>query len=99
MNLMRLADRIRRHFRQADGPDLTCAHHLGQRADALLDWDALVPAVQIIEIDDIRLQASQAVVTGLPARFRPAIDFAFTVRVAEKATKTNKQENTTARFQ
>ena len=51
-----------RDLAQADRPDLAGLDQVGQRADAVFDRHALVPAVQVVEVDDVGLQPRQAVV-------------------------------------
>ena len=53
--------RGRRDLAQAQRPHLARSHQLGHRADAVLDRHRLVPAVQVVQVDDLGAQAPQAV--------------------------------------
>ncbi len=68
------AQRRGRYLGQADRADLAGAHQVGQRADAVLDRHLLVPAVQVVQIDHVGAQPTQAVLAGLLQRLRPAVD-------------------------
>ena len=59
--------------------DLPLLHQIGERADAVLDRHALVPAVQIVQVDHIGLQALRRLssqvcfrISGLPSSSRRA---------------------------
>ncbi len=73
------------HFRQADGPDLPGRHQLAEGADAVLDGDLPVPAMQVVEVDDVGLQALQAIVAGLLDRLGPAVDHPHPVHAGHAA--------------
>lgn len=64
----------RRHFRQANGFDLSFAHLVGQCASAFFDGHLLLPAVQVIQIDDLGAQAPEAFVTGTFEGLEPSVD-------------------------
>ena len=85
VNAMGLAKRIGGDLGEPDGLDLSLFHHLGHRPDAVLDRNALVPAMKVIKVDRIGLQAFEAVLTGLCEDLGPAIDFAQPLCVAEHA--------------
>ena len=59
---VRTADGCRRHLAHADRPHLAGLDQTRHRADALFDRQALVPAVQVVEVDDVGLEPRQAVV-------------------------------------
>src|SRR5688572_18117310 len=60
MHAVGLADRGRRHLAQANGPDLALPDQIGERADAVFDRHALVPAMEVIDVDHLRLQTREA---------------------------------------
>ena len=58
------------YLRKADGPDLSLPHQIRKRADALLDGHVPIHPMEVVEIDDVGLQAFQAVVARPPQRAR-----------------------------
>src|SRR5258705_10154588 len=85
MHAMRFSKRIGGDFGKPDGLDLSLSHDVGHGPDAVFDRNPLVPAVEVIEIDHIGLQALEAVLAGLCQNLRPAVDLAQSLRVAEHA--------------
>ena len=85
MDAMRPANRRGRHLAQPDGPDLALAHEVGQGTDAVFHRHALVPAVEVVEVDDVGLQARQALFAVAPDGLGPPVDLALACRVAEHA--------------
>ena len=79
---MGAAQRGGRHFRQANAADLARAHQVGQRAHAVFNGHALVPAVQVVQVNHIRLQAAQAVFAGLAQRGGAPVNHAHQLAVA-----------------
>jgi hypothetical protein len=73
---VRATQRASRYLAQADGADFSDAHQIGERTDAVLDRHRLVPAVQVVQVDDLGAQAAQALVAGASQRCRPAVDHA-----------------------
>src|SRR4029434_7249753 len=72
-------------FRKPDRLDLAFFHQVRQGADALLDWHPLVPAVQVVNVDDIGLQALEALLAVLLDHLGAPVDLALTLRVPEHA--------------
>ena len=60
--IQRLGELPRPHGRRADVAHLARAHHIVQRFQRLLDRRRLVPAMDLVEIDVVRLQPAQALV-------------------------------------
>ena len=79
---MRPAQRGGRHFRQADRPDLARPHQITQRTHTLLDGHLFVPAVQVVQVDHIGLQAPERGFAGGPQRGGPTVDDAHQLPVA-----------------
>ena len=71
---MRAAQRGGGHFAQAKGANLAGGHQLGQRADAVLNRHLLVPAVQVIQVNHVGLQALERGFAGGANGFWPAIN-------------------------
>lgn len=65
------ADQIGARLRDTDVTHLARPHHLAHRADALLDGDVRVDAVQVVQIDDIHAEVPQGAVHR-PVRVRGA---------------------------
>ena len=74
---MGLANGRRRHFTQAQRAHLALAHQVTQRTHAVLDGHFFVPAVQVIQVDHIGLQAAQAVFAVAAQSLGATIDNAF----------------------
>ncbi len=74
MHGMGTAQRGGGNLGQADALHLARAHQIGQSVDAVLDRHLLVPSVQVIEVDDVGLQALQAFLAGSLDRPGTAID-------------------------
>src|SRR5262245_54695766 len=85
MDAMGLADRCRRDFTESDGSDFSFLHEIGDRSDAFLDRPPLVPAVQVVEVDDLGLQPLKALLAVLADHLRAAINLPLTLGVAEHA--------------
>ena len=79
---MRPAQRGGRHFRQAHRPDLARPHQIAQRTHALLDGHLFVPAVQVVQVDHIGLQALEGSFAGGPQRGGPTVNHAHQLPVA-----------------
>ena len=69
MHRMRPADGIGADLRQADVPDVTGLHHLGDGADGILDRHVRIEPRRTIDVDIIGTQAAQAV--GQKILYRP----------------------------
>ncbi len=78
---MRTPQRRRGHLRETDGANLSLAHQIRECTDAVLDGHGLVPTMQIIEIDGLRLEAPQAILAVLLEGRRPAVDHAAHTRL------------------
>ena len=52
---------------------LPLSHEVAHRADCVLDWNSWVDPMDVVEVDDFRLKASQAFLTAGPDVFRPTI--------------------------
>ena len=74
MHSMRAAQRGGGHFAQAKGANLAGGHQLGQRADAVLNRHLLVPAVQVIQVNHVGLQALERGFARGANGFGPAIN-------------------------
>ncbi len=92
MHGVRLSKRRRRHLGQADRPDLSFLHEIREGADALFDRQPLVPAVQVVEVDDIGLQPLEALLAVLPDHLGSAVDLTLTLRVPEHAALGDEDE-------
>jgi hypothetical protein len=55
-----LRELARIHVREADVPDLPLPLELGESADRLLDRDARIDRVQLVEVDPVDAQPVQA---------------------------------------
>jgi hypothetical protein len=75
---MRLAQRLGGDFAQAQRAQLAGANQVAHGPDAVLDGHRprarLVPAVQVVQVDDVRLQALQAVFAVAPDGLGAAVD-------------------------
>ena len=82
-----LPDGLRGGLRQADMPDLAFLDKAAQHAHAVFQRGRrdLVEAVQVVQVDDVRLQAPQGVLDVLPQLFRTAVDGAHAVLAAHAA--------------
>ena len=74
---MGLADGGGRHFTQAQRAHLAFAHQVAQGTHAVFDGHFFVPAVQVVQINHIGLQAAQAVFAVAAQALGAAIDDAF----------------------
>jgi len=92
MHVVRPAQGVGRNLGQADAADLARLHQFGQRADAVLDRHALVPAVQVVEIDDVGLQPLQAVLAGLLQYVGMAVELALALCIAERPALAGQNE-------
>jgi hypothetical protein len=75
---LRFGDLRRREGRGAEVPDLAGALEIGERAECLVVIGRGIPAVDLIEVDPVRLQASEAVLDLLDD---PAARVALHVRI------------------
>ena len=73
------------YLAQADRSDLASLDHTGKGADRLLNRHGLVEAVQIVEVDDIGLQARKTGLDRGQQRLRPAIDHTLAVDAGHPA--------------
>ena len=64
---------------------LACFDQPRQLADALLDRQALVPAVQVVEVDDIGAQVAEAVLEVAADDLGPAVDHPLAVEAEHAA--------------
>ena len=81
------ADCRSRNFRKPDFLYLALLDKSAQRTDAVLDrhWRALVEAMQVIQVDDVGLQAAERILDVILQFLRPAIDCAHTVLATHAA--------------
>ncbi len=89
---MRLAQRRGGNLRKPDAQHLALAHELRQRPHALLDGHALVPAMQVIEVDRVGAQTPERSLAVLLQGRGPAVDFALALRVLEHAALAGQHE-------
>ena len=71
---MRPAQGCCRHFRQANGTHLAGLHQFSQGAHTVFNRHLFVPAVQVIKVNHVSLQAAQTVFAVAPQRLWPAIN-------------------------
>ena len=74
MHGMRAAQRGGGHFAQAKGANFSSGHQIGQGTDAVLNRHLLVPAVQVIQVNHVGLQALERGFAGGANGFWPAIN-------------------------
>ena len=74
---MGLADGGGGHLAQAQGAHLARAHQVAQGTHAVLDGHLLVPAVQVVQVDAVRLQPAQAVFAVAAQGLGAPVDDAF----------------------
>src|SRR5687768_18488998 len=92
MNTVRLADRRCRDFAQADRPYLSLCHQIRHRTHALLDGQTFVPAVKVVQIDDVGPQPGEAVLARLPDDFGATVNLTLPLRIAEHAALAREDE-------
>src|SRR5688572_11193184 len=85
MHGMRLAQRRRTHFRQANGANLPGPLEIRQGADAFLDRNHLVPATQVVQIDAFGLEIAQSLVADDVDGLVTRIDHAFAIASEQPA--------------
>ena len=71
---MRFVQGSARDFRQANASNVAFFDHVSQCAHTVFNRHAFVPAVQVVQVNHIGLQAAQAVFTGLLNRGWPAVN-------------------------
>ncbi|MCY1169803.1 hypothetical protein D9M73_98530 [compost metagenome] len=79
---MGLAQGAGRNLRQANAANMAFFYQVSQRAHAVLDGYFFVPAVQVIEIDHVGLQATQAVFAVFAYGCRAAVNHTHNLPVA-----------------
>lgn len=77
-----LSQRVGRNLGQADGADLARAHQVAQRAHAVLDRHRFVPAVQVVEVDHVGVEALERFLAGRANGLGAAVDHAHLLAVA-----------------
>jgi hypothetical protein len=74
----RTLELVDRDVREPDVADLALAAELGERTKGLLEWDAPVGRMQLVEVDSLEPKAPEAAFTMLSDRLRPAVVEPFT---------------------
>src|SRR5438270_6994323 len=67
------AERVRRRLGQPDIPHLTFTNEIGHGADGIFDGGVRIDAVQVVKIDDVDTEPSQAAFTRAADVLRFAI--------------------------
>ena len=84
---LRATELVERDVREADQPHLPLPAKLLERGDGFLDRHLGVVPVQLIQVDPLELQPSQARVARLPEIFRPAVADAILKPVAKASLR------------
>ena len=83
---------FRSNFRKPDVPDLALLLQVTEGAGTFFDRDILVPAVEIVEIDDIGLKVGEAFFAGLDDGLWASVDASLAVFVDDDSTLAREHE-------
>src|SRR5258707_15870427 len=77
------------NLRESDRAHFAGAHEFAHRAYRLFYGNALVPAMQVVQIDVVALQIAQRFLAELTDRFGAAVDYALAVTTEQPALARN----------
>ena len=84
MHRVRAAQAVAADLRKADGPDLTLLDEARESADAVFYRHLRIDAMQVVQVNDIGVQAPQAVLAGLRQYLGTAVEISLFVILAPR---------------